>query len=172
MIDLGAYDLLVGVEKPWPLWAEPLDQANRRDAAFVDTSYLAALLNPEDERHGVVTRHARSTRVLRYTTSFVVCETVRQIVKGGYARLNVRQARVSECKRVTLDDGDILICSPSREMVAAGYSALQEMQMTFTKLDLCDAISFVTLDALRHRRVLGFDHHFRSAGAQLEPTGS
>lgn len=136
----------------------------------IDTGYLRALIDDSDDLHPTVAEHWRLTRAIFYTTPLVVAEAVRQVAKHGGADQQWRWARVDETKVLVSDDRVILVCAPTEEVVRSAMTQLAAMQRELVRLDLCDCLSMVILDTLKHRRVLGFDNHFRSVGAALEPS--
>jgi predicted nucleic acid-binding protein len=140
-----------------------------RDAAYVDTGYLRALLDPREELHPAVEDHWRVTNAVFYTSSLVAAEIVRQLAKASYVDQPWRWNKVASVKTMVVDAREILVCCPPTEVIHDALTALDEMQRALVRLDLCDSVSMVILDRLRHRRVCGFDEHFASIGALLEP---
>lgn len=169
MIVLGDHPLSIGVRREQaPGWLQPLIDAGR-DAAFVDTGYLRALIDEGDAHHSVVSAHWRSTKAIFYTSPLVIAEAIRQLAKHGGVDQQWRWDKVSQTKALFIDDRMILVCAPPDEVVRLALVELVNMQRILLRLDLCDSLSMVILDAVQHRRVLGFDDHFRSVGAALEP---
>jgi predicted nucleic acid-binding protein len=170
LIALGDHPLSLGVRRDEaPEWLWPLIDAGR-DAAYVDTGYLRALVDDGDGHHAVVADHWRSTKAIFYTSPLVVAEAVRQVAKHGGVNQQWRWDRVNDTKVLFVDDRMILVCAPPDEVVRLALVELVNMQQILVRLDLCDSLSMVILNVLRHRRVLGFDDHFRSVGAALEPS--
>jgi predicted nucleic acid-binding protein len=169
MIDVGRYSLVLDVEAARVApWLRPVLEAGR-DAAFVDTGYLRALLDERDDRHGAVGAFHMGLSASLYTSSLVVTEAARQFAKAS----NVSQAwcwgRVEQLADVLSYERGITICSPPTEVIHDALGRLKPMQRVLGGLDLCDLVSMLVLDGLSHRRVLGFDNHFRAVGAALEP---
>lgn len=171
MITLGEHPLTLGVERDEaPDWLLPLLEEGR-DAAYVDTGYLRALLDDHDDHHAVVTAHWDVTTANFYTSPLVIAEAVRQVAKhGDGVTQEWRWDKVAQTKSIVVDNRLIFVCAPPDEIVQRAFIELVEMQRLLMRLDLCDSLSMVILNVLRHRRVLGFDDHFRSVGAALEPT--
>lgn len=170
MIDVSDYSMQLGIS--WdeaPEWAGRLVELNRRDAAFVDTGYIRALLDTEDGNHVAAKQHWSQTKVLPYTSELVAAEAVRQLAKKKRVDQGWRWQRVEEIKSIVVDDERIVVCSPPREVIDDAFRNLLAWHRALHRLDLCDALTMVVLDAMRHRRVFGFDAHLRSMGAALEP---
>jgi len=78
MIDVGGHALVLDVAaadvEPW---LQPVVEAGR-DAAFVDTGYIHALLNDRDQRHGEVRNFHEGLSARLYTSALVVAEAARQ----------------------------------------------------------------------------------------------
>ena len=169
VIDVGAYALVLDVRaSDVPAWLLPVVEGGR-DAAFVDTGYIRALLDERDARHGVVRQFHEGLSASLYTSALVVAEAARQLAKAGRVDQAWRWDRVDALASIFVHQRRITICAPPDDVVAAGLRRLSEMQRVITGLDLCDLMSMVVLDMLNHRRVLGFDNHFRTIGASLEP---
>lgn len=160
-----------------PKIARPFDEAdewfrpvihNGRGAAFVDTSFLIALINPDDQFHSDAEKLFLNSTARYYTTAMVIAETVRLIVKGDS---RTRERHFGLCSDFVLRNNLVVVCNPPREFVMQCYGEFVESrQQIDVKLDLCDYISAAVLDYARHRRVFGFDRrHFTSLGALLEP---
>jgi predicted nucleic acid-binding protein len=170
LIALGDHPLTLGVTRDeTPDWLVGLVDAGR-DAAYVDTWYLRALLDDYDDHHAVVAAHWEATTANFYTSPLVIAEAVRQVAKHGEGVTQQwRWERVTQTKVMIVDDRSILICAPPEEALKLAFVELVEMQQSLPRLDLCDSLSMVILNALQHRRVLGSDDHFRYVGAALEP---
>lgn len=140
-----------------------------RNAAFVDTGYIRALLDERDERHATVRRFHEGLSASLYTSALVVAEAVRQFAKADQVSQDWRWARVESLTAIFARDYGITVCAPPDNVIGAALDELTEMQRFLVRLDLCDLVSMLVLDLLSHRRVLGFDDHFRSIGASLEP---
>lgn len=170
MIDIGGHPLTLGFrfDEP-PDWLRPMVDLGRRDAAFVDTGYLLALSDPNDPYHSIATDHWNGSALIGYTTQLVLAETVRGLAKRKGLTQSIRVARVEHLKRLTIDENDIIVCAPPRELVLRAFRELIDMQRILDKLDLCDCCSMLALDEAQHRRVLTFDNtHFGAVGAFLE----
>jgi predicted nucleic acid-binding protein len=170
MIDIAGHPLTIGIRLgDTPDWALPVLTDGRRDAAFVDTGFLLALLNPNDPMHDLALLYWHDSSLSAYTTPLVVAETVRRFAKYKHMSQPWRVERVSGVLELVVPPGRIIICAPPRELIFEAARELQEMQHVIERLDFCDCLSLLVLDKLVHRRVLGFDSDFRQAGATMEP---
>lgn len=170
MIDVGHHPLTLGVGfAQAPSWATALVDLGRRDAAFVDTGFLVALLHSNDGLHELANEHWENNTFLTYTTPLVIAEVVRQLAKARAVPQPWRLERVSNVRRMIVDRKEIVVCDTPRELINAALRELDEMQKTIDRLDLCDCLSMMVLDSLMHRRVFGFDSDFQIVGATLEP---
>lgn len=175
MIDLSTYNLTIGRDYEGSAeWFRPvLDRG--RGAALVDTGFLRAIIDDNDQYSPSAKRHYRESLSSTnfYTTSLILAETVRQIVKGKSRgrRLDhdTKQRWFSQCSEILVDRELIFVCYPPRELLIKAYQELRETRQILQSLDLCDALSISVLDYAEHRRVFGFDTHFGTFGAQLEP---
>jgi predicted nucleic acid-binding protein len=148
-------------------WFRPVID-NGRGAAFVDTSFLIALISADDQFHDAAERLFDNSTARYYTTAMVVAEAVRQIVKGAN---RAREGLLERCTEFVLRNALVVVCSPPREFVLQSYREFIEIRGSIdVKLDFGDYISMAVLDYARHRRVFGFDRrHFTALGALLEP---
>lgn len=150
-------------------WLRPVVDAGR-DAAFVDTGYIRALLDERDDRNPLVRDFHEGLSASLYTSVLVVAEAARQFAKARGATQDWRWARVDELVAMLVTEHRMIICAPPKELVERGLASLRDMQRTLVRLDLADLVSVLVLDELRHRRVLGFDDHLRAMGASLDPS--
>lgn len=169
MITINRHPLVVGVaDSDAPEWGRHV-LAEGRNAAFMDTSYLRALLDPADAKHEVAELSFKTLDASLYTSALVVAEAVRHFAKAKQVGQQWRWDRTRELKSLVIEQRRILVCSPPESVVRDALVELVQMQEAIIRLDLCDCLSMMLLDRLEHRRVLGFDDHFRAVGAQLEP---
>ncbi len=170
MLDLNDYGLVIGRPSDSTAdWFEPV-LSRGRGAVFLDTGFLRALLIDDDQYVNEAREHfAKSKQQNFYTTDLVLAEIVRQSAKDSSADYPTRRRRVSECGRLILGDAFVWICSPPRDFVLHAFETLIEARETREDLDLTDCLSLAVLDYAEHRRVFGFDDHFRIFGAALEP---
>ena len=170
MIDVGGHALVLDVvPADVAPWLRPVVHAGR-DAAFVDTGYIHALLNDRDPLHGTVRSFHEGLSARLYTSALVVAEAARQLAKAKGATQDWRWNRVEALAGLFLDERRMVICAPPPDVIQDALKELCAMQRDVGgALDLVDLVSFLALDGLGHRRVLGFDNHFRAVGAALEP---
>lgn len=131
--------------------------------------YIRALLDDRDDRHAAVARYHTGLRASLYTSALVVAEAARQFAKADQVPQDWRWTHVTDLASIISTSRRITVCAPPDEEIVEALAELTEMQKMLVRLDLCDLVSMRVLDALSHRRVLGFDDHFRSVGASLEP---
>jgi len=175
MIDLSLYNLTLGRTLEGAAeWFRPvLDRG--RGAALIDTGFLRAMIDENDQYAFDARKYyddsAPSTHF--YTTSLVLAETVRQIAKGkprgGHVDYAMRQRWFDQCSEILIDRTYVFVCHPPRELLISAYQELRATRQIMPSLDLCDALSVSVLDYAQHRRVFGFDGHFNTFGAQVEP---
>lgn len=171
MIDLSNHGL--GIDRAYgevAEWFRPvLDRG--RGAAFVDTGFLKALISDDDSYAPSAQRHYKESALGTnfYTTSLVLAEAVRQVAKQKGIDYPTQQRQFEQCSEILVDRAYVFVCHPPRDILMKAYEELRETRQTAPTLDLSDALSVAVLDYARHRRVFGFDRHFRVFGAQLEP---
>lgn len=169
MVDLSSYNLTIGrPAKEVADWFRPvLDRG--RGAAFVDTGFLKALIFEGDQYATPARSLFNRASGNFYTTSLVLAEVVRQITKDTGASHPTKTLMFSKCTELMIDTGTIFVCVPPRDVVLGAYQELRDARVFLPSLDLCDLLSITVLEHAQHRRVFGFDSHFSSFGASLEP---
>jgi predicted nucleic acid-binding protein len=130
---------------------------------FLDTGYLIALEDADDQSHPQAIEHWRSLRKPPplVTTSYVLDEVV-----------TFFNARGEHAKAVEL--GEMLLSSPSIIMIHVDEALLRRglafMENRADKrYSLTDCISFVVMEERRISVALAFDKHFEQAGFRKEP---
>jgi len=127
---------------------------------FVDTSYLIALENGDDQYHGIASRHwselAKSSSHSFVTSSYVFVEVV--------TLLNNRRLH---SKAVEL--GKNLLTSRLFTLVHVDEELFDEAWVHFQKhkdkkYSLTDCVSFLLMKRLAIIEALTFDKHFSQAG--------
>jgi len=169
MIDISGYGLVLAVSPvDVPPWLRPVVEAGR-DAAFVDTGYIRALLDERDDRNAPVRAFHEGLSASLYTSALVVAEAARQFAKADRVGQDWRWERIDALADLLATEQQMVICAPPEDVVHKALATLRTMQRILLRLDLSNLVSLLVLEALRHRRVLGFDNHFRAVGASLEP---
>ena len=169
MITLAEYSPLIrALPEEVEEWFRPvLDKG--RGAAFVDTGFIRALVDTKDQYHTSAKRVFESiSNTNIYTTSLVLAEIMRQVAKGDADRYRKSQW-FGKCEEYIYEKRSIFVCYPPEEAYDVAFALLKEGRQVEPKLDLCDAMTICVLDHAKHKRVLGFDRHLGSFGAQLEP---
>jgi predicted nucleic acid-binding protein len=154
MVDLSPYP--TRIDKPFQdieEWFRPVIERGR-DAVFIDTGFIRALLIDEGGRTEIAKYFLEATPANFYTTDLVLAEVVRQVVKSK-GDTTSREQQFKECSELLINTSVIFVCAPPREVVLQAYDELVEARQTEPKLDLCDMLSIVVLDYAMHRRVFG-----------------
>ena len=171
MLNLSDYPLNIGIaEKEAAEWFYPvLDRG--RGAAFIDTGFLRGLFFDNDPYATTARSYFASASGNFYTTNLVLAETVRQISKAKGTDVPTKTVMFGKCTHLLVDTNTIYVCAPPRSLIMNAYRELKEIRQSIPALDLCDLLSIAVLEHAQHRRVFGFDSHFTTYGAQLEPNG-
>ncbi len=134
------------------------DQATPGARVFVDTGYLIALENADDDNHAAAMEHWESLEEMppMTTTSYVVDEIV--------TFFNVRD---QHGKAVEL--GEVLLFSPSVEMIHVGEDLLGRAlallrERPDKRYSLTDCVSFVAMRERGMSTAFAFDRHFEQEG--------
>jgi predicted nucleic acid-binding protein len=172
MLDLSVHPLTIGRDaNDIAVWFAPVFERGRA-AVFVDTGFLRAILFEEDQYSVEARAHFNAYADGNiYTTNLVLAETVRQITKDRASDFPSRARRFGACSELVLGSARIWVCAPPRDVLFEAYEVLAEARAARSDLDLTDCLSLSVLQYARHRRVFGFDDHFRVFGAALEPRG-
>jgi predicted nucleic acid-binding protein len=169
MFDLRKYGVRIAL--PYSQvddWFKPV--LNRgRDAVFLDTGFLAALVDHTDQFSNTARLHFANAKANFYTTNLALAETVRQIAKAGGVDWVTKTRRFGRCDELLIDTERIFVCAPPREVILEAYSELKEARTWSQSLDLCDILSITVLNYAHHRRIFSFDNDFKQFGAMLEP---
>lgn len=169
MFDLSKYGVRIAL--PYQQvddWFKPVFDRGR-DAVFVDTGFLKALVDHTDQFSPVARLHFDSAKANFYTTNLVLAETVRQIAKESGVDWVTKTRRFGRCDELLIDSGRIFVCAPPREVILQAYDELKDARTWSQSLDLCDILSVTVLNYAHHGRVFSFDNDFRQFGAKLEP---
>ena len=168
MFNLANHPLKIGTGNPGDWFKPVLDRG--RGAAFVDTGFIRALIDERDKYHTRAIRHfEQALDTNYYTTSLVLAEAIRQVAKTDRINYSMRAQWFDSCTKMMITTSRVYVCVPSREVLMEAYSELAVMRQSIPDLDLCDALSMSVLNHAEHKRVFGFDGHFSTFGASLEP---
>jgi len=123
---------------------------------FLDTSYILALINTQDEFHLRAQTLANQINAPLLTTEAVLTETGNALAKSQWRQLAVET--LNDLRK----DSDVEIISVSTELFS------QALRMYSERMDkewgLTDCISFVVMKKRKLTDALTTDHHFEQAG--------
>ena len=126
------------------------------NAAFGDSFFYLALLNPDDEAHERAIAYIDTMNIRVVTTSFVLAE-----VADGLCERKRRASFVRLFDDLTKDRNSRIVPATDR-LFRQGLALYRE------RLDkdwsLTDCISFAVMRDLRLSQALTGDHHFEQAG--------
>ncbi|MEW8958782.1 MAG: PIN domain-containing protein [Moorella sp. (in: firmicutes)] len=131
---------------------------------FVDTSGWCAVYDRSDDNHGKALsfwQKIASTAGTLYTSDYVMDETL--------TLLRVRTGHTS-----AVEFGRLILASKVVKIVPVSASRWKKAWELFIKFgdkdfSFTDCTSFIIMQELHLREVLGFDHHFRQMGFILLP---
>jgi len=133
------------------------------DSVFIDTGFLKALVDSEDNFHGQAKKiwvKLQEDKVVLITSNFIIDETLTVIrVKCGLQKaldfrdLLAENSQILKIMRVTVDDQ---------------AKAWQWFVKNWSKLSFTDCVSFAVMKRLGLRRAAAFDEHFQRAGFKVE----
>jgi hypothetical protein len=132
------------------------------NTAFIDTSYLIALINPRDKYHLTalrVTEALAESRTLLITTEVILIEALDGLAQLATRRLALRLMHEFE------DNSEIDII-PLKTSLLERAIALYLDRMD-KEWGLTDCISFVVMQQRGIISALTTDHHFEQAGFQV-----
>jgi uncharacterized protein len=132
---------------------------------FLDTGYLIALEDADDDNHLAATKHREGLREMPplTTISYVVDEVVTFFnVRGQHAK--------------AVEVGEALLFSPSVRMIHVGEGLLTRgLDLLRARSDkrysLTDCVSFVVMRERGISTAFAFDRHFEQEGFVKEPHG-
>lgn len=123
---------------------------------LIDTGYLIALADPEDELHDRAICWSRFIKEPAVVTEYVLLETV-----NYFSRADDRP-RVHALVDVIASTPGYQIVVGNDQLFRAGLSL--HRQRLDKHWSLTDCISFVVMAERGIRRALAYDHHFEQAG--------
>lgn len=130
---------------------------------FLDTGYLIALEDADDDNHPAATAHREGLREMPplTTTSYVVDEVVIFFnVRGQHGK--------------SVELGEVLLFSPSVRMIHVGEDLLARgldllRERPDKRYSLTDCVSFVVMRERGISTAFAFDRHFEQEGFLKEP---
>jgi predicted nucleic acid-binding protein len=139
------------------------DPAPSGAGVFVDTGYLIALEDADDDNHRAAMEHREGLRALPplTTTSYIVDEVV--------TFFNVRGQH-----RKAVELGEALLSSPSVTMIHVGEDLLGHgfdllRKRPDKRYSLTDCVSFIAMRKRGIPTAFAFDRHFEQEGFVREP---
>ena len=144
-------------------WRERIQELGRK-VLFVDSGAVLECLNPEDERFSAFFDRHTGDRLV--TSSYVVAETVRRLVKSrpnkfkGPAGQRASDLAVHFLRR-WLHDHDVSVLHVPREVFDAARTEFERNK--HIGCDLTDVISYMIVVGLKQGRIVSSDRrHFQS----------
>ena len=125
-------------------------------SVFLDTFFLLALVNSEDDFHQQSLSLHNAYRIGLVTTEYVLIETLDALVSG-----DARQAGLDIVAAIR-EDRSIKVVAASTELLETGirlFASRPDKNWGIT-----DCMSFVVMRELGITKVLTADHHFEQAG--------
>ena len=125
-------------------------------SVFLDTFFLLALVNSEDDSHQQSLSLHGAYRTGLVTTEYVLIETLDALVSG-----DARQAGLDIVAAIR-EDRSIKVVAASTELLETGirlFASRPDKNWGIT-----DCMSFVVMRELGITEVLTADHHFEQAG--------
>ena len=123
---------------------------------FVDTQYLLALLNPDDDWHAAAVTAGVNARSRRITTDAVLIE-----LADAFCRRTHRTDAAMAIKDL-LSDPDFECVPLDRKLFDRGFELYREREDK--DWSLTDCISFVVMKERKIELALTADRHFEQAG--------
>ncbi len=127
-----------------------------RKSLFIDTSYILALLNAQDEFHLQAVSLAD-----QIDGSFITTEAVLTEIANALAKPQWRALAIDTINNLR-DDNDVEVVSITPKLFS------KAMEFYATRMDkewgLTDCLSFIVMKEKKLTDVLTTDHHFEQAG--------
>jgi len=141
-----------------------------RETFYIDTSAILECLSPDDEQFKLFLNTVVGGQFV--TSSYVIAETVRRLVKPQYDRFvgpagERRFELAIYVLRCWLDErGVAVICIPPQAFSAARAAFEQKRAIG---CDLTDVVSYLIVRGLEQTRIVSKDGHFRQLGLTCLP---
>lgn len=131
-------------------------------SVFIDTSYILALLNPDDQHHDAAVSAATLLAMSpqkRWTTEAIIIEIGNSLSRGKRRALGIQAIRfLREDKKIEVVPVDTSLL----DRAIALYSTRDDKDWGLT-----DCISFVVMHDKKVKRALTTDEHFKQAGFEI-----
>jgi predicted nucleic acid-binding protein len=127
-----------------------------RKSLFIDTSYILALLNAQDEFHRQAVSLADQIDGLFITTEAVLTEIANALAKPQWLALAI------DTINNLRDDNDVEVVSITPKLFSKAiefYASRMDKEWGLT-----DCISFIVMKEKKLTDALATDHHFEQAG--------
>lgn len=129
-------------------------------SAFLDTSYIIALVNKDDDHHKkalTFSKEVDANKINIVTTEFILVE-----IADSLSKLKFRNECIITLQKIRRDT---FVFELSKEKVQKAWSLYEKMldkEWGFT-----DCYSFVVMKELDIRQALSTDKHFEQAGFEI-----
>lgn len=150
-------------------WQDQIQQLGRK-VFYVDTGAILECLNPKDERFNPFFDGVVVGRLV--TSSYVVAETVRRLVKSKRNQFigpqGIQQSELAvHFLRRWLEERDVSVLYVPEEVFGAARGEFEQKRAI--GCDLTDVISYLIVIGLEQSRIVSPDGHFRSLGLTCLP---
>ncbi len=140
-----------------------VDPATPVAGVFVDTGYLIALEDADDDNHPAATEHREllGEMPLMTTTSYVVDEVV------TFFNVRGQHAKAVELGEALLSSSSVKMIHVGEDLLARGLDLLRKRPDK--RYSLTDCVSFVVMRERGISTAFAFDRHFEQEGFVREP---
>lgn len=135
----------------------------RGDKVFLDTGYLIALEDADDENHSAAIMHREGLWEMPSltTTSYIVDEVV------TFFNVRGQHTKAVELGQMMLSSSSVRMIHVSEDLLVQGFDLL--LRRSDKRYSLTDCISFVVMRELEIMTAFAFDKHFKQEGFVREP---
>lgn len=130
-----------------------------KDALFVDTAYVYAIISPRDQWHAKAVLWEK--RIIAEKRPLIITEFVLTEIADGLATVNFRQTAVQTI-RLFQDIGLVKVVPASSALFSQALELYEQRQDK--NWGLTDCTSFVVMKENNITEALTADEHFRQAG--------
>ena len=150
-------------------WQEQIQEFGHK-TLYVDTGAILECLNPEDEQFNAFFDRVVGDRLV--TSSYVVAETVRRLVKSRPNKfIGPARQRTSDLAayflRAWLEEHDVSILYIPEEVFGTARTEFEGTKSI--GCDLTDVISYLIVVGLEQGRIVSPDSHFQCFGLSCLP---